>query len=57
MVVDGGDFLSLLFARSRNRWFLFNDEEVREMKIEELVGKQTAGGLRSGLHYVCIFTP
>lgn len=41
-----GHYEAQVFDVTRNRWFLFNDEEVREMQIEELVGKQATGGSR-----------
>ncbi|KAJ1309785.1 hypothetical protein OPQ81_006550 [Rhizoctonia solani] len=36
-----------VFDVTRNTWFQFNDEEVRELKLEDLIGKQMSGKRRS----------
>ncbi|CAE6483095.1 unnamed protein product [Rhizoctonia solani] len=36
-----GHYEAQVFDVTRNAWFQFNDEEVRELKLEDLVGKQT----------------
>ncbi|ELU44819.1 Patatin domain-containing protein [Rhizoctonia solani AG-1 IA] len=49
----------MTFDCSRGIWFQFNDEEVRELKIEDLVGKQTSGAPRSQASkdaYMLIYT-
>lgn len=42
---------------SRDKWFLFNDEEVRENQIGELLGKQVNGNskLENSIHARFLF--
>ncbi|CAE6490373.1 unnamed protein product [Rhizoctonia solani] len=42
-----GHYEAQVFDVTRNAWFQFNDEDVQELKVEDLVGKQTNGTLRS----------
>ncbi|KAH7340859.1 hypothetical protein B0J17DRAFT_653080 [Rhizoctonia solani] len=42
-----GHYEAQVFDVTRNAWFQFNDEDVQELKIEDLVGKQTNGTPRS----------
>ncbi|CAE6449091.1 unnamed protein product [Rhizoctonia solani] len=41
-----GHYEAQVFDVTRNAWFQFNDEEVRELKLEDLFGKQTGGTSR-----------
>ncbi|CAE7168504.1 unnamed protein product [Rhizoctonia solani] len=36
-----GHYEAQVFDVTRNAWFLFNDEDVQELKLEDIVGKQT----------------
>ncbi|KAF8682576.1 Cysteine proteinase [Rhizoctonia solani] len=54
-----GHYEAQVFDVTRGIWFQFNDEEVRELKIEDLVGKQTSGAPRSQASkdaYMLIYT-
>ncbi|CAE6465896.1 unnamed protein product, partial [Rhizoctonia solani] len=42
-----GHYEAQVFDVTRNAWFQFNDEEVRQLKLEDLVGKQTNGRVQT----------